>query len=96
MARKPSEKRQKERTAKSGAQSSATPKLFRSYFSNHVKVSKQSFSAHKSRPIATLLTCSVIGIALVLPTLLFVILSNFENADIEQREVEVNEINLMS
>ena len=66
----------------SGAQTASKPNPFKSYFSNHLKVSKLSFKEQTDRPIATLLTCSVIGVALVLPTLLLIVLSNIQSADI--------------
>lgn len=68
---------------KSGAQQAQKPSAVKSYFDNHLKVSKLSFKEQIDRPIATLLTCSVIGIALVLPTLLLVVLSNVSSADLD-------------
>ena len=67
----------------SGAKASTPSNPFQSYFSNHLKVSKLSFKEQTDRPFATLLTCSVIGIALVLPTLLLILLSNIHFANLD-------------
>ncbi|TNC80308.1 MAG: cell division protein FtsX [Oleiphilus sp.] len=67
----------------SGAQASGPSSALKGYFSNHLKVSKLSFKEQTDRPVATLLTCSVIGIALVLPTLLMILLSNIHAANFD-------------
>jgi cell division transport system permease protein len=56
---------------------------FQSYINNHLKVSKLSLKEQTDRPFSSLLTCSVIGIALVLPTLLLILLSNINAANID-------------
>lgn len=82
MASKRSASPTKKRLA-SGAKASGPTNALQSYFSNHLKVSKLSFKEQTDRPIATLLTCSVIGIALVLPTLLLILLSNINAANFD-------------
>lgn len=68
--------------SRSGASAQQAKQPLKSYVNNHLKVSKLSFKEQRERPIATLLTCSVIGIALVLPTLLLIVLTNIQSADI--------------
>ena len=69
--------------AAGAAKASGKNSSFQSYVNNHLKVSKLSFKEQTDRPFATLLTCSVIGIALVLPTLLLILLTNVSAANID-------------
>ena len=66
-----------------GAHVSSAPNAFKSYLNNHLKVSKLSIKDQLDRPFASFFTCSVIGIALVLPTLLAILLSNIQSTDID-------------
>ena len=66
-----------------GARLSTRNSSLKSYFDNHLKVSKLSFKDQTDRPFATFFTCSVIGIALVLPTLLAILLSNVQATSLD-------------
>lgn len=75
-------KHAKEQKARpSGAKTAAKPQALNSYFNNHLKVLRQTLDDLKRRPVASLLTGSVIGVALVLPTLLLILLANIQSAD---------------
>lgn len=83
MATNPSSKNTKPAKSSKGAagakpQTKANPAT--SYFNNHKKVAKATWQQHLARPIASFFTCSVIGIALVLPALLAILLSNVQSA----------------
>jgi cell division transport system permease protein len=67
----------------SGAQLSDDKPLFGGYMSNHIKTLKQTLHEQKRRPLAAFFTCSVIGIAIALPTLLALLLINIYQADLE-------------
>lgn len=69
--------------ASSGAQLATSPNPFKSYFNNHLKVSRLSLQDQLKRPLSSFFTCSVIGIALVLPTLLAILLSNIQASEID-------------
>lgn len=64
----------------SGAKPQAKANPVTSYLNNHKKVAKATLEQHKARPIASFFTCSVVGIALVLPALLAILLGNLQSA----------------
>jgi len=66
----------------SGAKPAQSNNLFRSYVENHRKTFRASLQEHLNRPLASFFTCSVIGIAFVLPTLLAIFLINIQSIDI--------------
>ena len=63
----------------SGARPAPPPSAASNYFSQHSKVAKTTFSSLLASPLASLFTCAVLGIALVLPALLTALLSNVES-----------------
>jgi cell division transport system permease protein len=63
----------------SGARPSPAPSAASNYVSHHKEVAKSSWSSLLKTPISSLLTCMVIGIALVLPALLTTLLDNIES-----------------
>lgn len=73
----------KPKSSSGAAKVSGKNSSLQSYINNHLKVSKLSFKEQTDRPFSTLLTCSVIGIALVLPTLLLILLTNVSAANID-------------
>jgi len=62
----------------SGAQANHKPNALNSYFSHHQKTYKSTFKQLIGQPLASFFTCAVIGIALVLPALLAILLSNIQ------------------
>lgn len=54
-------------------------KFITNYFLRHCQAAVNSLGQFSRTPLASLMTCLVIGIALALPTALFVALKNFEN-----------------
>jgi len=65
----------------SGARSANPPNAVNNYFNHHTKVAKATLRAQLKTPFSTFFTCAVIGIALVLPTLLSVLLSNIQSVN---------------
>jgi len=65
-----------------GAQVSASKPMLGSYFGNHKKALSHTLNEQKKKPLASILTCAVIGIAILLPTLLGVFLSNLERSQL--------------
>tara|TARA_R110001592_G_scaffold319724_3_gene597499 strand:+ start:27444 stop:28412 length:969 start_codon:yes stop_codon:yes gene_type:complete len=63
----------------SGARPSESKNAVQHYFENHQKVAKSTLLQLLHQPFTTAFTCFVIGIALVLPTLLSVLLTNIES-----------------
>jgi cell division transport system permease protein len=76
-------KNQKTRASKSGAQMDTKKPLLGSYFGNHLKSLRHTLEEQKARPVASFFTCSVIGIAILLPTLLGILLLNIYSADLD-------------
>jgi cell division transport system permease protein len=52
--------------------------FLRNYFIRHIQAGLNSLGQLSRTPVSTLLTCAIIGIALALPTALFVLLKNVE------------------
>ncbi|VAW82869.1 Cell-division-associated, ABC-transporter-like signaling protein FtsX [hydrothermal vent metagenome] len=81
--RNPTPKRGSKREQK-GPQASLNPKVFRLHFRQYVKHHFRSAYLSVMRqikaPISTLLTCSVIGIALTFPAILYIALQNIQLA----------------
>jgi cell division transport system permease protein len=75
--------KQKTKLPKSGAQINTKKPLVGSYLGNHLKSLRHTLSEQKARPIASFFTCSVIGIAILLPTLLGILLLNIYSADLD-------------
>mgnify|MGYP003632066603 CR=1 FL=1 len=63
----------------SGARPAESKNAVQHYFENHKKVAKSTFLQLVHQPLTTAFTCLVIGIALVLPALLSVLLTNIES-----------------
>lgn len=63
----------------SGARAAAPQSATSHYLTHHKKVAKTTFNSLIKTPIASLFTCTVLGIALVLPALLTTLLSNIES-----------------
>lgn len=63
----------------SGARAAAPQSATSHYLAHHKKVAKATFSSLIKTPIASLFTCAVLGIALVLPALLTSLLDNIES-----------------
>ncbi len=74
---------QKEKQKTSGARATKAPSAFENYRANHKKVAKSSLRGLLHRPFATFFTCLVIGVAIVLPALLVVVLSNLQSIEQE-------------
>ncbi len=70
------------KTRASGAKPSQPNNPYRSYLDNHKKTLRSSFKEYTDRPLASFFTCSVIGIAFVLPSLLAIMLANLQSVDI--------------
>ncbi len=62
----------------SGAAPTKQANELQSYLDNHRKVFRSTWQSQSRSPLASLFTCSVIGIALVLPVLLALLLSNLQ------------------
>ncbi|MDX1452727.1 MAG: permease-like cell division protein FtsX [Oleiphilaceae bacterium] len=67
---------------RSGAAPAAKPNELQSYLDNHRKVLRNTLRTQHDAPLASLFTCSVIGFALVLPTLLALLLSNLQQVNL--------------
>ncbi|KZY29105.1 MULTISPECIES: permease-like cell division protein FtsX [unclassified Oleiphilus] len=63
----------------SGARPAPPPSAANHYIEHHKKVAKATLLSLLKTPIASLFTCAVLGIALVLPALLTSLLSNIES-----------------
>lgn len=63
----------------SGARSAAPQGAASHYLAHHKKVARATFNSLIKTPFASLFTCAVLGIALVLPALLTSLLSNIES-----------------
>ena len=81
--RNPKPKRPNKRDQK-GPQASLNKKVFslhiRQYIQHHLRSAYASFKRQIKAPVSTLLTCSVIGIALTFPAILYVALQNMQRA----------------
>lgn len=62
----------------SGAAPTKNANEVQSYLDNHRKVLRSTLRAQRKAPLASLFTCSVIGVALVLPVLLALLLNNLQ------------------
>ncbi len=65
-----------------GAAPAAKGNELQSYVDNHRKVLRSTLHSQTSKPLASLFTCSVIGIALVLPTILALLLINLQQVNL--------------
>lgn len=78
-----SPKRPKGAQGAKGAQISSSKPLARSYLGNHRKAFQLTLNEQKARPFSAFFTSSVIGIAILLPTLLGILLLNISQADLD-------------
>lgn len=76
-------KKQDRKLSAQGAQISNQKPLLGSYFGNHKKALLHTLHEQKRKPLAAFFTCSVIGIAILLPTLLAVLLINVHSAKLD-------------
>lgn len=76
-------KKQDRKLSAQGAQISNQKPLLGSYFGNHKKALLHTLHEQKRKPFAAFFTCSVIGIAILLPTLLAVLLINVHSAKLD-------------
>lgn len=79
----PNVKKPERKTNAQGAQVSNQKPLLGSYFGNHKKALLHILSEQRQKPLAAFFTCSVIGIAILLPTLLAVLLINVHSAKLD-------------
>jgi len=63
----------------SGARSTQSQSAIANYFKHHSEVAKTTFRTQIDKPFSSFFTCSVIGIALVLPCLLMLILADLQS-----------------
>lgn len=70
----------RKKTTASGAKPQTNANPLSSYLDNHTKVAKDTLKQLKNRPLSAFFTSSVVGIALVLPALLAILLSNVQSA----------------
>lgn len=78
-----SPKKSDRKTTTQGAQVSTQKPLLGSYFGNHKKAFLHILREQRKKPLAAFFTCSVIGIAILLPTLLAVLLINVHSAKLD-------------
>ena len=78
-----SNSKERSKNTRQGAQISDRKPLLGSYFGNHQKSIQHTLAEQKKRPLAAFFTCSVIGIAILLPTLLAILLINIHQAEID-------------
>ncbi len=79
----PNVKKTERKTNAQGAQVSNQKPLLGSYFGNHKKALLHILREQRQKPLAAFFTCSVIGIAILLPTLLAVLLINVHLAKLD-------------
>ncbi len=79
----PNNKKTERKAAAQGAQLSKQKPLVGSYFGNHKKALLHTLREQRKNPLTAFLTCSVIGIAILLPTLLAVLLINVHSAKLD-------------
>ena len=79
----PSPTKPERKATSQGAQISTQKPLLGSYFGNHKKAFLHILREQREKPFAAFFTCSVIGIAILLPTLLAVLLINVHSAKLD-------------
>lgn len=79
----PSVKKSERKAGAQGAKLSTQKPLLGSYFGNHKKALLHILNEQRRKPLAAFFTCSVIGIAILLPTLLAVLLINVHSAKLD-------------